>query len=313
MKRIVVLIGVVFFLAACNSGTKWTKSESQKFEYLILSEGTTEKIEYGDRILFHYQLFNGDQLIESSWKNGEAVELILPDKMHRNQFMEPLTLIGEGDSLWVRIPYKDALEELSSFESDFKEGDVAIFKYKVLERESRSSQQQKKEEAYALEKGFEGREEMLEEQKLMQDNADNRLKQLQNYITTYKANELALEKGPEDLEYHLYKAADGKSIAAGDQVYFYYQLLLFEDGKVIDNLFKRGERTLLEFGKEDKFIPAFQLALQQLKVGEAACFFVPSSLAYGEKGVDPMIPSKAKMVLDIEIVAVKTDTSKAID
>lgn len=308
-------IGILFFLGSCNTdhAVKWNKADDQEFEYAILEAVSDSTIDYGDRIWFHYELYNGDELVESSWGNEQAVELILPDKMHRNQFMEPLTFVGEGDSLWARIPYEKALEELSSFEGKFAKGDQAVFRYRVLKVESREAQKVAKQKIYAKEQGFASRTAMLKEQKAIQASAEERLQALQKYIKAYQNNELELEQGPRGLEYHLIKAGEGRSLNKGDSIYFYYQLAVLENGKVIDNLFKRGERSLLVLGATDKRIPAFQLALQEMKIGENACFFVPANLAYGEKGSLPLVPSEAKLVLDIEIVAVKADSSKAID
>ena len=154
---------------------------------------------------------------------------------------------------------------------------------------------------------------MLAEQEAMQASADQRLKNVENYLKEYKAGTLNLEDGLEGLKYHSIKEGKGPTIKEGDKVYLYYQVLLEENGKVLDNQFKRGERLILEIGKKDQYIAAFQLAVQSMKEGESACFFVPVELAYGEEGVDPLIPPMAKMVLDIEIVAVKADSSKAID
>ncbi len=309
------ILFVVIFILGCNSDQakiNWQKTDEDQFEYAVIMNAAQQKIDVGDQILFHYALYNGDQLIESTFDRAEAVELILPDKMHRNQFMDPLTLVGEGDSLLMRIPYNLAKGELSSFTDQFQEEDVAVFHYKIIKVVSRASQVAKKQTIYAQEKGFGSVKAMLKEQKQMQQAAATRAQELQSKIEAFKQKQLELKDGPKGLQYLPFQAGTGSVVGSKDSVYFYYQLALLENGKIIDTNLERGDRYLLQIGEPSPLIPAFSLALQCLKNQGRAIFFITPELGYGEKGSLPVVPSNAKLVLDLEIVALKADSSKAI-
>lgn len=47
-----------------------------------------------------------------------------------------------------------------------------------------------------------------------------------------------------------------------------------------------------------------------MKVGEKLRVFIPSSLAYGERGIPGVIPPDAPLVFDIEIVDEKLPTKQ---
>jgi FKBP-type peptidyl-prolyl cis-trans isomerase len=53
-------------------------------------------------------------------------------------------------------------------------------------------------------------------------------------------------------------------------------------------------------GKKDGMIPGFIEALDMMTDGEKAIFFLPSNLAYGEKGAGGVIPPNATLIFEIE-------------
>ena len=66
-----------------------------------------------------------------------------------------------------------------------------------------------------------------------------------------------------------------------------------------------------EYSQKVGLIPGFKEALLTMKVGEKLRVFIPSSLAYGERGIPGVIPPDAPLVFDIEIVDVEvTDKAK---
>lgn len=76
----------------------------------------------------------------------------------------------------------------------------------------------------------------------------------------------------------------------------------FEDGKVFDSSVKRGEPISFQLGK-GMVIKGWDEGIALLKVGDKARLLIPYQLAYGEAGRAPVIPEKANLIFDVELVA----------
>ena len=78
----------------------------------------------------------------------------------------------------------------------------------------------------------------------------------------------------------------------------------FTDGKRFDSSVERGQPVNLNMGK-GMILKSLEEALYHLHKGEKAKIYIPNALAYGEKGLPPVIPAKADLVYDIEIIDVQ--------
>lgn len=58
----------------------------------------------------------------------------------------------------------------------------------------------------------------------------------------------------------------------------------------------------MDYSKDAQLIPGFKEALLRMKVGDKAVVFIPSHLAYGEKGAGGVIPPNADLIFELEIV-----------
>lgn len=105
------------------------------------------------------------------------------------------------------------------------------------------------------------------------------------------------------LEYYIIEEGNGPMVQPGKtlQVHYYGYL---EDGNKFDESFARGEP--LEFVyMQQQMIPGFDEGLGLLTEGTKAKLVIPYMLAYGENGRPPVIPAKATLIFDIEILSVK--------
>ena len=133
------------------------------------------------------------------------------------------------------------------------------------------------------------------------------------YFTETKAKATATASG---LKYVITKKGTGVKGAEGSNIYFHYAGY-FEDGTLFDssiaevakaygkydaNRDAQGGYKAFPFtvGKKDGMIPGFIEALDMMRDGEKAIFFLPSNLAYGEKGAGGVIPPNATLVFEIE-------------
>lgn len=102
------------------------------------------------------------------------------------------------------------------------------------------------------------------------------------------------------LQYKVVQPGNGVSPKATDKVSVHYIGSLL-DGTEFDNTFKRDEP--LEF-PVNAVIPGWQELLGLMQEGMKVKAWIPSSLAYGEEGVNPIIPGNSLLVFDVELIKV---------
>ena len=95
----------------------------------------------------------------------------------------------------------------------------------------------------------------------------------------------------------------GEQAVAGKTVSVHYTGRLM-DGTVFDSSVERGEPIDFSLGG-GMVIKGWDEGVAQLKVGGKATFIIPFHLAYGERGNPPVIPAKATLEFDVELVNIK--------
>ncbi|MCQ2124487.1 MAG: FKBP-type peptidyl-prolyl cis-trans isomerase [Fibrobacter sp.] len=111
------------------------------------------------------------------------------------------------------------------------------------------------------------------------------------------------------VQYKVITEGAGLTPKAADKVKVHYVGTLL-DGTEFDNSVKRGEP--LEF-PVSAVIEGWQDLLQVMKEGEKVKAWIPSALAYGEEGVDPLIPANAMLVFEVELLKVLAEVPAAED
>ena len=77
-----------------------------------------------------------------------------------------------------------------------------------------------------------------------------------------------------------------------------------QDGSMFDSSVERGQPLDFPLG-QGKVIKGWDEGIALLKVGEKARLIIPQELGYGERGYPPIIPAKATLIFDVELVDVK--------
>ncbi|MEI6089760.1 MAG: FKBP-type peptidyl-prolyl cis-trans isomerase [bacterium] len=105
---------------------------------------------------------------------------------------------------------------------------------------------------------------------------------------------------PSGLQYQVIKEGTGPHPLATETVKVHYEGKLI-DGTVFDSSIKRGEP--IEFPL-NRVIPGWTEGVQLMTVGAKYLFFIPSELAYGERGAAPQIGPNEVLVFEVELLGI---------
>lgn len=140
-----------------------------------------------------------------------------------------------------------------------------------------------------------------------------------NYITAKKnaVKEKNLEEGREflannakrpgvkltesGLQYEVLVQGNGPIPKATDKVKVHYHGTLI-DGTVFDSSVERGEPIVFSV---NGVIKGWQEALQMMPVGSKWKLFIPSQLAYGERGAGAHIGPNAVLIFEVELLGIE--------
>lgn len=103
------------------------------------------------------------------------------------------------------------------------------------------------------------------------------------------------------LQYKVLTMGTGKKPKATDTVTVNYRGT-FIDGTEFDNSYRRGEPATFAL---NGVIKGWMEALQLMSVGSKWQVWIPSELAYGERGAGQVIPPNATLVFEVELLSVK--------
>ena len=102
------------------------------------------------------------------------------------------------------------------------------------------------------------------------------------------------------LQYQILEEGDGEKPNPADQVKCHYHGTLI-DGTVFDSSVQRGEPAVFPV---NGVIQGWVEALQMMTTGSKWRLFVPSDLAYGDRGAGGAIGSNATLIFDVELLEI---------
>ena len=143
--------------------------------------------------------------------------------------------------------------------------------------------------------------ETSEAQQIEQQNnakqADRRKAQV-DFLNQNK-NKEGVQSTSSGLQYKVLKKGEGKTPASNSRVEVHYQGTLI-DGTEFDSSYKRGKTAQFYL---DEVIRGWTEGLQLMKEGSTYEFYIPSSLAYGERNL-PSIPAGSTLIFKVELIKV---------
>lgn len=134
-------------------------------------------------------------------------------------------------------------------------------------------------------------------------------------LKAIKATAATSESG---LQYVIKKDAAAKKPTTGTNVYVYYAGYL-EDGTLFDSNYEAVTKEFgtfdqnranqngyqpfpFQYGNKQGLIQGFIEAIELLNYNDKATIFIPSKLAYGERGAGNIIPPNSNIIFELEIV-----------
>ncbi len=106
---------------------------------------------------------------------------------------------------------------------------------------------------------------------------------------------------PSGMQYKIITAGTGQKPTAADTVICNYRGTLL-NGTEFDSSYKRGQPASFPVGR---VIKGWQEALQLMPVGSKWQLFVPSDLAYGERGAGADIAPNATLIFEVELISIQ--------
>ncbi|MEO6884190.1 MAG: FKBP-type peptidyl-prolyl cis-trans isomerase [Bacteroidia bacterium] len=105
------------------------------------------------------------------------------------------------------------------------------------------------------------------------------------------------------LQYIVISQGTGAKAEAGKTVKVDYTGYL-EDGSIFDSSVERGQPIEFPLG-EKRVIPGWEEGIALMHEGDKFRLIIPYNLAYGEQGRPPVIPAKATLTFDVQLISVK--------
>ncbi len=284
-KRIfAILLVTALFTGGCNS-QKFEKSEDgYEYRYVIKTDGA--KPENGSVVSYNLEYkTEKDSLIFDSKKLGGPVEI--PCQIEQWNKMGPLykalLSAGQGDSLILKIPTKNLFEESFGMNvpkelENSKEIMLYIGVSKVM---------------------TEGEYKELQDQR-----AEEQVQKDAELIEKYLADSgIVAQSTPSGLRYVIIEEGTGQQAQPGDTVTVQYTGYLM-DGTKFDSSYDRNKPFVFNLGR-GMVIPGWDEGIALLKEGGKAILFIPSRLAYGDRGAGRVIPPNSVLKFEVELIKVE--------
>ncbi len=153
----------------------------------------------------------------------------------------------------------------------------------------------------ALLKEEEIRQTLIEFQQEMIKNIIDKNKKISEEFLKKNAKKKGVITTESGLQYEIIKEGTGKKPLPTDIVVVNYRGTLL-NGQEFDSSYKRGKPAEFQL---NKVIPGWVEGLQLMKVGAKYRFYIPSNLAYGDRGAGNIIGPGQLLIFDIELLGIK--------
>ncbi len=298
-------------LTACTTPFKKAKDGSS---YKVISSGKGLKAVTGNFMELNSIAKYNDSVLFNTFEEGMPQYGMYDTASFPEPYKEMFSSIRVGDSIVLRIP-TDSIIKKGQAAPFMKKGQFIYQIYKVMgiytSKEQTDSAQKSHipiAQAKMFQKAMTQVEKSLAENKA-QVEADSKL------IDAYLAkNNIKATKTKWGTYIAVTNEGTGNTITSKDVATVNYTGKSLDSGVVFDsNIDPKFQHVgpydvqLNLLGQPNGVIAGWVDALQQMKKGTKATVYIPSTLAYGKQGSQPVIKPDAVLVFDMEVVGVTTE------
>lgn len=257
------------------------------FKYIKHSENKGEKPQPGQVVLYHAKMRNGATVHLDTRTFAETPALEIPTAQSAKEWALPdiqvLLHLAKGDSATTFL----RIDTLKTKPKGFANSDWIAYDIVCVDILDKAD----------WEKGQPS--EMLDFTAIQSE--------MDRLILAYKKKDtrkqMALERTASGIQYMILEEGSGNFPTSGRRVAVHYAAYL-RHGTLVDNSIEANEPLWFTIG-QGMVIEGWDEGIALLREGATAVFFIPSRLAYGEKGALPAVPPYSEMIYFIKLLKVE--------
>jgi len=293
------------FISCNRDHAGFTKTESGLYYKFHDKNENAPKVQTGDEVTVSLKMYTEDTVFLSTARDTLLSQQILVDEsVYPGDLYEALRMMSEGDSATFILQSTDLFINFFRMESppDYIRDSAEVFLDLRIHGRLSGAEAEKKMQAM-----LEAREKMLEELRISEPG------RITGFLEERHLSAKPLKSGLYFIET---RAGKGKAITNGVSVTVHYAAKLM-NGKIIETSMKEEamksgifdslfEYTPFTFVMGDSStVAGWEEGISRMRKGGKAILVVPSSLAYGEEGLEDIIPPYSPVVYEIEILEAK--------
>ena len=295
MKKTSYLAVILLFaIAGCTE--KFKKQPKSAMEYKIISGNGDKQIKYGDAVKFTVTTYYKDSIMSTPMDTIAQVLDVDSTKLPPD-YLFIFKSAKKGDSIVTRILVDSALK-LGPLPPFAKKGQYIGFRIKVLDVTSDPTLASAMRQASMQSLG---RADSMA--RIAQKAKDDKI--LSDRISSDKANAVKTAKG---VYVVIQTPGEGEAIDSGKAVTVDYKGMTLA-GKVFDQSYDASGNSLHPFTfpiGQHAAIEGWEEGIKLFKKGGKGRIYIPSGLAYGQRGAGADIKANECLIFDISVVDVMT-------
>jgi FKBP-type peptidyl-prolyl cis-trans isomerase FkpA len=269
-----------------NSKEIWKKTPTG-LKYIHHIANKTQKAQLNEVVVLHYimtvQTNGKDSIIRNTFKEPLPFALKVSPPSFKGSLEEGFTMVAKNDSISFSVKADSLFKQ--GFPPFVDKGSQVRFDMRILDITT--------EQAFA-----EARQREMESKINEQKTKDDEI--IRQFL---KDNNIAnAQKTESGLYYVIGQTGEGEALSTGKKVSVHYLGKLL-NGNKFDSSYDRGQPLDFNYN-QGQMIKGFDEGVGFLKKGGKAVLYIPSHLAYGERGAGT-IPPFSVLIFEIELVNIE--------
>lgn len=281
-----LLLFTCFAVQAQPKFSGYDKTKSGIFYKIHKSFGGT-KAKSGDHIDMNLEMAtdSGYVVFNTMELNGAPVHYQVLEPAFNGDIMEGFMMLGQGDSASFIIQadsvYRDQFYPEKVFSGSWLVYHVSIDRLQTNEEYN------------------------AEIEKMKQEQLDRDIDSIKAYFTKKRITDV--DSTPNHVFYKVHNKGSGVKPVAGQDVKVHYTGKLL-NGKEFDSSWKRNEPFEFLLGA-NRVIKGWDESIPYLHQGDSATIYLPSGMAYGERGAGKDIPPNTVLIFDVMVMDIFNKTA----